>query len=310
MFEISYLKLGQKGVINYDIPVYSIGQGKPEITITCSVHGDETAGLFIVNDFLKKIKNIKLNGKINIIPSANPVAQFLHSRTAFLDQKDLNRSGSGNAFGSYTDRLANVLFNFLIKSDIVINIHEFEMISPVMGIFDCLEDKEKEFENKILEVVKIFNPDMIWKIDYEKTSDNQYQTTLDMALTKAGIINFPFETSQLSLITKENINKASEGLVNIVSHFNIIDKKPEITKKDIPVFVRKEFSSELAGLWEPSENLKLLEKVQKGDLIGKIVNLPDFSETEIYAEDTGVLIQYRHRQIVGNGASIYSIGQD
>lgn len=306
MHEINYLKLGQKGVINYDIPVYSIGNNEGKtFTVTCSVHGDETAGLFIVHNFLNKIKNKQLKGKINIIPAANPVAQFLYSRTAFLDQKDLNRSGKGRIDGSYTDRLANTLFNFLVKSDIVVNIHEFEMISPVMGIFDVFDNKETE--QKILETIKIFSPDMIWQINYNKSSDIQYLTTLDLALSKEGIVNFPFETSQLPLITQDEIEKASQGLLNIAAHLGIIETENTQTDKVVPVFVRKEYSSDLAGLWVPNNNLKPLQEVKQGDFIGKVVSLPDFSEQEIYAEQNSILLQYRNRQMIGNGSSIYSI---
>ncbi|MFN8575944.1 MAG: succinylglutamate desuccinylase/aspartoacylase family protein [Candidatus Sericytochromatia bacterium] len=306
MFEINYLKLGQKGVINYDIPVYSIGEGKKTFTITCSVHGDETAGLFIVNDFLNKIKGETLKGKINIIPAANPVAQFLYSRTSFLDQKDLNRAGKGRFDGSYTDRLANILFKFLKQSDIVVNIHEFEMISPVMGIFDVFDNKETE--NKILETINIFQPDMIWQINYNKQSDIQYLTTLDLALSKEGVINFPFETSQIHLITQKDINKASDGLLNIACSLGILNKKINNKKNEIPVFIRKEFSSDLSGLWIPEQNLELLKPIKNNQLIGKIVSLPDFIETEIYSEHDGILLQYRSKQMISNGTSIYSIG--
>ncbi len=306
MFEINYLKLGQKGVINYDLPVYSIGSSKPEITIACSIHGDETAGLFIVSNFLKKIADKKILGKINIIPSANPVAQFLYSRTAFLDQKDLNRTGNGRDNGSYTDRLANTLMNFYLNSDIVINIHEFEMISPVMAIFDRVN--EIEIENKIMEAIKVFNPDMIWQINYDKSSDIQYQTTLDMALTKKGIVNFAFETSQLALISKEDIEKASQGLFNLVSYYGMIENTLEQNNKIITAYIRKETTSELSGLWEPNESLKVLTKIKKGQIIGKIISLPDFMETEIYSQEDGILLQYRHRQIIGTGSAIYSLG--
>lgn len=306
MFEINYLKLGQKGVINYDIPVYSIGEGKKTFTITCSVHGDETASLFIVNSFLNKIKEETLKGKINIIPAANPVAQFLYSRTSFLDQKDLNRTGKGRFDGSYTERLANVLFNFLKQSDIVVNIHEFEMISPIMGIFDVFDNKETE--NKILDTLNIFQPDMIWQINYNKQSDIQYLTTLDLALSKEGVINFPFETSQIHLITQRDISKASDGLLNIAYNLGIIDKKIKIEKKEIPIFIRKEFSSDLSGLWIPVEKLDLLKPIKKNQLLGKIVSLPDFIETDIFSKDDGILLQYRSKQMISNGTSIYSLG--
>lgn len=304
--DIQYLKVGQKGVINYDIPVYSIGHKGKTFTIACSIHGDETAGLFIVNDFLNKIKNKKLNGRINIIPAANPVAQFLYSRTSFLDQKDLNRSGKGRSDGSYTERLAHMLLEFFKDSDLVVNIHEFEMISPVMAIHDIFDNKK--IENEIFETLKIFNPDMIWQINYDRNCEMQYLNTLDLTLSKEEIVNFAFETSQLPLLNIKDIDKASNGLVNLAIHLGIIEGKIENLNNNIPVFTRKETSSDLSGLWIPDETLEVLKPVKKNQLIGKIVSLPDFKEENIYCPEEGILLQYRVRQMINIGTSIFSIG--
>lgn len=310
MFEIQYLKVGQKGVINYDIPVYTIGdnsvKGSKTFTIACSIHGDETAGLFIVNDFLNKIKGKKLKGKINIIPAANPVAQFLYSRTSFLDQKDLNRTGKGRSDGSYTERLAHILLEFFKMSDLVINIHEFEMVSPIMGIFDIFGNKD--MESKIFETLKVFNPDMIWQINYDRNCEMQYLNTLDLTLSKEGIINFAFETSQLPLLKYKDIDKASDGLLNLCASLGITDTDTKVVDNNIPIYIRKETTSDISGLWIPDEKLEILKPLKKGQLIGKVVSLPNFKEENIYCPENGILLQYRVRQMINIGTSIFSIG--
>lgn len=305
MSNIQYLKIGKKGVIGFDIPVYTIGKGKPELTISCSVHGDETAGLFIVSDFLDNINENEIRGTINIIPSANPVAQFINSRVSFLDLKDLNRLNKGNIKGSYTERCVAALFEFMKNSDVVINIHEFEMRTPVTGIFDNFGSEK--IRQKNLEAVKIFNPELIWQINYDADSESQYQSTLDMALTNTDVVNFAFETSQLALITYNEIKKASQGLINIASSLGIIVRDTSEQQNCLRLS-RREVNSEFAGIWQPEDNLNLLQEVKKGDKIGTIKTLPEFDKHEIYSDFSGILMQFRHRQVISTGTAIYSIG--
>ncbi len=305
MENISYLKIGQKGVINFDIPVYTIGQGNVSFAITCSVHGDETAGLFIVNDFLKRIKGKKLNGVIHIIPSANPIAQLTNSRVAFIDHKDLNRLDKGRIDGSYTERVVANLFDFLTKCNMVINIHEFEMKTPVACIFDNMDSISQK--DQIVSMIKAFSPQIVWQINYDKQSEDQYQTTLDMALTNAKIINFAFETSQLSLITDEEIKLASQGLLNVAIKLGIVEDE-NIQQKETIFMTRNEVTNDISGLWEAKQDLSLMQNIKKGDLIGTITTLPDFKKSEIYSPFSGILMQYRHRQMISTGTSIFSIG--
>jgi predicted deacylase len=305
--KISWLKIGGRGVLNLDIPVYSIGSGNPVLGITCSVHGDETAGLFIIDSLLKSLhKYPDLKGTIHIIPAANPAAQFMNSRVAFFDHKDLNRVGSGRSDGSYTEKVAAELFTFLSKCDAVINIHEFEMKTPVTGIFD--NAGSKEVQNSIFNLLKVFSPELIWVIDQDQASDVQYQTTLDMALTRAGVINFPIETSQLALLPEADILRAAQGLLNVAAHLGIIDEVTVPGDSEIPALIRNETSSSLAGLWEPVGGLTLMQDVKENELIGTVKTIPDFQEQKIFAGRAGTLMQIRHRQLVSTGSSLFSIG--
>ncbi len=307
MENINWIKVGQKGIINLDLPVYSIGNGKnPSLAITCSVHGDETAGLFIVSKMLELLKNKSLKGTIYIIPAANPAAQFMNSRVSFLDHKDLNRVGGGRKDGSLTERTASALFEFLSARDAVINIHEFEMKTPVTGIFDNIGSLE--IKKEIINLLKAFSPEIIWVLNFSKESDIQYHNTLDISLTHSGIPNFPIETTQLSLLSEQDIIKAAQGLINVASYLGITDKISENILNS-HILIRHEVTSELSGIWEPNPELNLKEEIEKGKQIGTLKTLPDFQEHHIFSPYTGVLMQYRHRQLVATGAGLFSIGE-
>jgi len=303
--EISWLSVGQVGTYRIDIPIYTIGKGKPIFGITCSVHGDESSGLFIVSrliEYLKRINNIR--GTIHIILAANPLAQMVNNRVSPLDSKDLNRTGKGRQDGSFTDRIGAQLFDFLSQCDFVTNIHEFEMHTPVTAVF--MNSGNKDIKTKTLTAIKAFSPDIIWVINSEQVSDNQYQTTLDAALANAGIANFPIETKQLAFLSDADIDQAALGLYHVASNLGMYKSSIAFPTSTAPAYFRQEVTSDEAGLWEP--NCKLGQIVDEGKQIGTLKSLVGFKQEQVISPKDGILVQFRHRQLIATGTSLFSLG--
>jgi predicted deacylase len=307
-----WLPVGQAGVMRLDIPVYPIGNGKPYFGITCSVHGNEPAGVAIVSRFIDLLDTFQssdnLHGTVYIIPVANPPAQFVNSRVSPLDQQDPNRVGYGRQDGTSTERIAARLFEFLSKCDIVVNIHEFEMHTPLAAAY--MNAGSSEVRSRSLAAIKAFSPEIIWVIDSSQSSDVQYQTTLDTALALARVANFPIETTQLALLKDTEINRAVQGLLKVADHLGIVKYPHNGHSVAIPAFVREEFRGDQAGLWEPARepDSMLMQSIEIGDTIGTLITLPEFIKHSIQSKVSGILIQQRHRELVGTGTSLFSIG--
>nr|AUN36949.1 hypothetical protein [uncultured bacterium] len=261
--------------------------------------------MYIVARFIDYLESIdELNGTIHILPSANPAAQFVNTRVSPLDYKDLNRAGRGNSEGSYTDRLGAKLYDFLVSCDFVVNIHEFEMLTPTTAVF--MNAGSKDIKTKTLAAIKSFAPDIIWVIDASQNQDVQYQATLDTALTEAGVANFPIETTQLLLMNNNEIDRIARGLMNVAAHFGIVSTLSNSSHNSIPAYVRHEITANYSGLWEPKEGL--MRQVNQGEEIGVLRQLPDFQRRVLYSPLSGVLIQYRKHQVVSTGTSLIGIG--
>ncbi len=190
------VSMGQGGVLILESPVLTLGKGTPKLAVTCSVHGGEHTGILIVAKILEKLKEGSVIGSVSFVLAANPSAQFVGRRVSPQDLKDLNRAGKGRSNGTYTERVASKLFDFLRTFDFVVNIHEFEMHTPITAVYMNVGDDK--VRKKTLDGISAFMPDVVWVIDYEQTSDVQYFATLDTALAKSGVPNFPIETSGLS----------------------------------------------------------------------------------------------------------------
>lgn len=311
MGKVARLPVGQIGTTLLDIPVYTLGTGKPPVFgITCYVHGNEAAGAFIVSRFIDLLQlSDTLHGTIHIIPVANPAAQLVNYRVSPLDLQDLNRLGSGRSDGSFTERIGAGLFEFLAQCDVVVNIHEFEMLTPITAVF-MNAGRTEEIKVEILKALRAFSPDIIWAISPLQSSDVQYQTSLDTALIEAGVVEFPIETAQLAHLTDAEIDRAAQGLLQVAAHLGIAQPLSENSDLPLPApaFIRQEVRANDAGLWEPSG--KLMQSVGVGDLIGTIRTIPEFQTQFIYSPASGVLVQQRHREVVATGTSLFSIGHD
>jgi predicted deacylase len=136
----------------------------------------------------------------------------------------------------------------------------------------------------------------------------QYQATLDIALAQAGIANFPIETTQLLFLTDTEMDEAAHGLIRVAAHLRIIHASNESHFSVPPAFIRQEVTADNAGLWEP--NRALMQEIGMGDEIGTLRKLPDFQQQKIRSPSQGVLVQYRHRQLVSTGTSLFSIGHN
>lgn len=309
MYVMNYLHYGQAGFVQFGTPVLTYGSGEPgepKIGITCCVHGDETSGLFIADRVMEQLKSndSSLKGTVYILPAANSAAHLDNKRVSALDHKDLNRVGRGNKEGSFTERNGAVLFEFLSQLDFVINIHAFEMRMPVTAVY--MNAGNIEVKKKTLAAISAFSPEMIWVIDASNGRDSTYLTTLDTALAEVGVPNFPIETSQLAFLSDKEIERAAQGILNVISFLSIIDATLPASNYKTPAYSRHEFTAPYAGLWEPE--VSLLQPIEPDTKIGTLKVLPNFEAHPIYAQSYGVLIQYRQRQFVATGTSLFSLG--
>jgi len=305
--QVKLLPIGQIGVVRLEVPVYTIGRGKPTLGITCSVHGDECGGMFVVArlvDYLKSIE--KINGTIHIILTANPAAQFVNKRVNPLDFKDLNRAGRGSISGTLTDRLAASLIEFLSECDFVVNLHEFQMCSQIIAAFIDAGTSHTKIQS--LEAIRVFSPDIIWFIDPSHDDDSQYHVTLDATLAELGVPNFPIETTQLSLLRESEIDRIALGLLRVAAHLGICKSPYEVPAHLPPAYQRQEITADRAGLWEPQ--CKMMQLVDAGERLGTIRTIPDLQCTSVNSPRRAVLIQYRHRDLVATGVGILSLGID
>ena len=297
------LNIGQIGTLKIDVPFISFGAGKKRMVILCGVHGDEKSGLFVVHKLLKDLERIK--GKIDIILAANPLAQSLGMRVSPNDFYDLNRIFPGNKDTDFSQRIANRIFNFCKGADAVIDLHTFQDVSPIVAIF--VNSGSEIIKKKCLELINIFGPQAIWKVNFKPAEESRYLGALGSVLAVHGIANFAVEMPEVFLINDEQLDIVKNGILNVFKFLGIIQKGNIVKKPLAPIFQRIKVRTDEAGLFIPAKDI--LKKIKKNEIVGKLISLPEFKIKNIISPCSGTLLIIKQRDLVATGDVLFSIGQ-
>ncbi len=296
------LQVGYVGFLPLCLPVTTIGKGLPRMAITCGVHGDEPTGILIANEFKRRIQKETLLGSISIIPTANPFAFATKTRTTLSDYLDLNRLGAGDPEGTLTERIAHVLFEFLLEFSFVVDIHEFVMETPSLAIY--IPTQQVEIDRKIRAGIAAFAPSTVWAMNLTSFEELKYGSSILSSLIQRGIPGFAIETSQRAELSSSDIEKVANDLVEVAKSCGVIGGKSRFVVP--PAFTRNVIYSPYSGIWCPK--VSLFTDLNTGDIIGSVTSLDLIDEKIILASKTGTLVQLQRQAVVDTGTSLFTIG--
>lgn len=275
-------KIGELGSKDLVLPVLTLGKGSPHVAVLCGLHGDELSS-FLVASRLRDIDIRK--GSLHIFVGVNEAAQLLGRR--FVDL-DVNRVFPGRSNGRLEERLAAVLFDKLQNMDLVVDLHCFEMETPVTAL---------QFSDDA-RFVDLFNPDIVWLLD-----DPKYSRSLGPLLCSHGIPNFAVELNSL-----EHFNEADrvlKGLENVLRSLGMLDGV-SVTSSPLRLS-RTEITSDVSGIFVPE--MGPLDPVSEGDVVGRLLRLRGLDEEFVKSPVDGVIMQVRRKCLVRTGDPVFAIGE-
>jgi predicted deacylase len=96
----------------------------PVLAVTGGVHGAELIGTFAILEVMRDLDLSRLRGAVIAVPVANTSGFEFGTRHVYWDGKILNRVGGGRSNGTYTERLAHLLYHEIVaQADAWIDIH-------------------------------------------------------------------------------------------------------------------------------------------------------------------------------------------
>lgn len=300
---LSSIALPDLGALDISIPICTFGAGRPVLTLVTGVHGDETAGIFVLDALLRELGDFR--GQLRIVPSANPVAQAMDMRASPRDNLDLNRIFPGEAEGQLPERIAAALMRLFADSDLLVDFHSFGLRNPVMAI--QARCGSLAVRRRSLEAIRIFGPEMIWVLDVATQGDVKYRGALAPALLELDVPNFAVEMPINYRLDEDHVRTAVAGLRRLMAWLGMLDEDPAPPVPAPPMYRRQAFHAPSSGLFYPL--CEIMMPVDEGQLIGEIASIRDFRRRPIRAPRTGFLLQIHDRAFVVSGTAIFAMGE-
>ena len=278
-----------------NIPVF-VARSKvdgPTLLVMAGMHGDETNGVAIVRDIIRKKYNIPKRGTIICIPVFN-VFGYLEQSREFPDGRDLNRMFPGSKTGSLASQFAYKFTKDIMPLvDYVIDYHTGGAERENYPNVRCLLKEEKT-----LELAKVFGAPFIVQSKYIAKSIRE-------AFKKKGKTILLFEGGKSLNLDQEVIDCGVEGALNVMKHLNIQDGDIEHVYKAVTVTKSKWVRAAHSGMFQAS--VKNGAHVERRAVIGKITDPYGKFEKNVLAPNDCYIFGLNTAPIVYKGDAIFHV---
>ncbi len=250
----------------------------PTLCLTAGIHGDELNGVEVARRAFSLTDATRLDGTLIAVPAIN--AEGVRTGGRYLtDRRDLNRAFPGREGGSIASLIAWAMTSYILPHcDFVVDLHtgsdQRANVPQVRADLDneAVRGLAMHFGRGI--VVGGAGPDGSWR----------------KAAVDAGVPAIIYEAGEPLRFQPEEIGHGVEGVFNVMAYLGMIDAPRRAIPAD-QVYTRSSWlraGTEQNGFFFPLA--KLGDRVEEGDLLGRIVDPLTDVEHEIRASMAGTLI--------------------
>ncbi len=278
----------------------------PVIWFTGCMHGDEIGGTVIIHELFKKLKNSLLRGSVLAFPLMNPFGFEAVTRNITISKEDLNRSFPGNEKGTLGERIASIIFSYIVNSkpSLVVDLHNDWNNSIPYALHDAMSDRE------IDRIVFKFSK-TTGLLQIEDTEN--IHSSLTYNLNKHNIPAIVLELGESYIINEKNIIIGMHAIWNILMKLGMVRDDMEVYQypiltrlKDIPL----KYSS--LPLSSSSGIVRFLKRpgdiVFKGQKIARIYNAFGKQTETLCAVADGIIIGHADTSLAFPGSPVMAFG--
>lgn len=294
--ELEIAKLHTRTPIKIPVIVNRSKHDGPTILLMAGVHGDEINGVAIVREIIKKEYNKPDCGTIICIPVLN-VFGYLNQKRAFPDGRDLNRMFPGSLQGSLASQFAYTFRKEIVPLvDYVIDFHTGGASRENMAQVRCVFA-----DDKALELAKVFCAPFI--VHSENISKSVRET-----VNKLGKTILLFEGGKSKHIDQQVIDYGVKGAYNVMKHIGILKGETDTTTKPILIKKSKWVRALYSGMFKAVAANG--SKVQKGGVIGYILDPYGEFEKKVKAPFDGYIFCVNNAPVVNKGNALFHISTE
>ncbi len=294
------------GGMELHLPIVDLGPQPARLVVVAGIHGDEPSPLVLVDRLVIALRQRELRAGIRVVAAANVPALLQRNRWSSWDDEDMNRIGDGDGGPALTRRLAGAVVGACEGAQVVINLHNFVMRTPLLAIQPPVADPAHRARHERL--LAALDPHVVWVFGNSPNDERIFAGSLDAAIERRGPHVLAMEMSDLPELDEPLLARALAGLLRIAALLGCLDdieRPPRRNRVDVR---RHLVRAPGAGIFEPLAALGGL--LHRDDVVGELIPLERPGERiAIRAPDGGWLIQRLGRRFVRPGDMIFTVGQ-
>lgn len=297
------------------ITIFHGTQDGPTLGITAGVHGYEYPPIMAAQQLIEQINVDQLTGTIIIVQIAN-VPSFLQ-RSPFvnpIDGKNLNRVFPGDALGTMTEQIAEIITTQVIaRSDFFLDIHggdASEDLMPYAAYYDNAEQVSSSQQGKLMAVALGFDHVIRFNTNgKEYMEEDQPSLYCSAEAFKRNIPSVDIECGKLGKATPSLTHKIEQGVLNLLHHLQMLPDKllSDSNQKTIHIDQRMFISSIHQGIFYPTKSAGAY--VVEGMKLGYITDFFGQVLDTIYVDKPGIILLIIGTPPVNKGETLAVIGE-
>jgi len=273
---------GDDGVaVSLPIIVLRGHSSRPRVVLMAGVHGDEYDGILALQELARELDPTQLHGAVVVVPVANPLAFAAAQRRTPEDDIDLNRVFPGRPDGSVTERLADLLYQRLLRqADLVFTLHGATSSGELAPWIEFLN-----------------LPTPLGRITYEAARASGFPDlialprlpgTLQTALADDGIPVIEGEVGGRGATRRANVDYYKERARDVLWHARLLNgQAPTGTEIEPRIWALHSVRAGASGLLLKEKGLR--DEVHTGDRVGTVVDLTGAVVADVRATCSGII---------------------
>ena len=270
----------------------------PTVFICAAIHGDEINGIEIIHRLLRQHSTLRqLRGTLICIPIVN-VFGFINQTRYLPDGRDLNRSFPGSERGSLTSRVAHLfLREVAAKCNYGIDLHTAAAHRHNLPhIRANLDDKETLRLARSFQVPVLLN-------------SNTRDGSLRQAAGELGVKVVLFEGGERLRFNEDVIRIGLQGVVSSLRTLNMLPARARRDDGVRPLIARHTRWVRAARSGIHCIEVKLGQRVKRGDRLGVISDPFGALEEEVRCEHDGIIIGQTRLPLVNEGDALFHLAR-
>lgn len=269
----------------------------PTLFVSAAIHGDEIIGVEILRRLLRAKPLERIRGTLLAVPVVNSFG-FLNRSRYLPDRRDLNRSFPGLATGSLAGRLAHLFMKEIVeRADFGIDLH-----SAAVNRMNLPQIRVSPTQPSTMDWAKAFGAPLLLNSRIRDGS-------LRAAAKSAGIDVLVYEAGEALRFDEFSVRTGVAGILRVMHAMDMISSKgvPKLKVNSIRSSSSYWVRAAAGGLLRSYRTTG--EEVEASGVLGTISDPFGEFDTDVTAEDPGLLIGRTNLPVVNEGDAVFHVAR-